>query len=366
MAPLLGRPLSDYVFADAASSDAMARAEESLRQTAITQPAVLTVDVALTRLLAEYGIEPDMVMGHSLGEYAALVAAGSLPFRQALEAVSARGKEMHRVSVADNGRMAAVFAPLGEVERVLATVGGYVVVANVNSYGQAVIGGATDAVEAAVAAFHREGMHVRALPVSHAFHTRIVAPASEPLRRVLAELDLRPPRVPVVANVHGDFYPMGDGAVPEMIDLLARQIASPVQFVRGLETLYGAGVRVLIGSVRRRRFTGLRKTSSGRRRMRWRCSRITRRWATRRRSTTDCAACGPPARGWPARCQPIPRESRSPRSTRCQPIPRISRVPRARPTPSLASSSPGSSNKASRSTVGAAPRPRRPPVSYRW
>jgi acyl transferase domain-containing protein len=80
MAPLLGRPLSEIIFADPRDPAALARAEEDLKQTAVTQPAVLTVDTAITRLLAAYGVRPDMVMGHSLGEYGALVAAGALPF----------------------------------------------------------------------------------------------------------------------------------------------------------------------------------------------------------------------------------------------------------------------------------------------
>ena len=87
----------------------------------------------MTRLLAAYGIQPDMTMGHSLGEYGALVASGALPFEDALEAVSARGRGMTQVAVADNGKMAAVFAPLAEVERILKTVNGYVVIANINS-----------------------------------------------------------------------------------------------------------------------------------------------------------------------------------------------------------------------------------------
>ncbi|MCP3956867.1 MAG: SDR family NAD(P)-dependent oxidoreductase [bacterium] len=246
MEPLLGNPLSDYVFVDAEDPAAMARAAEDLRQTEITQPSVLAADVALTRLLAAYGIEPDMVMGHSLGEYGALVAAGCLPFDQSLGAVSARGREMSRVSVADAGRMAAVFAPLEEVERVLDSIDGYAVVANINSHRQAVVGGATAAVEEAMAAFERAGHDVRQLPVSHAFHTRIVEPASEPLRRMLGDLDLEPPRIPIITNVTGAFYPMGPNVEPEMIDLLARQIASPVQFVDGLETLHEAGARIFI------------------------------------------------------------------------------------------------------------------------
>ncbi|MFN8642283.1 MAG: acyltransferase domain-containing protein [Candidatus Binatia bacterium] len=246
MTPLLGKPLSAYIFVDGSDAAAVARAEEDLRQTAITQPAVLATDAALTALLGAYGIAPDMVMGHSLGEYGALVAAGALPFADALEAVSARGREMSNVAVDDNGKMAAVFAPLAEVERILAGIDGYVVIANVNSHGQAVVGGASDAVDRAVEAFTAAGHTAVPLPVSHAFHTRIVAPASVPLRATLERLHLASPRLPIVANVDGQFYPTGDGVVPRMLDILARQVAEPVQFITGLETLYAAGARVFV------------------------------------------------------------------------------------------------------------------------
>src|SRR4030095_12051271 len=113
-------------------AEIIAGAEEALKQTEITQPAVLACDIALTRLLAAHGLVPDLVMGHSLGEYGALVAAGALPFADALEAVSARGREMVHLRLADNGRMAAIFAPPEQVRRTLEAVGGYVVIANVN------------------------------------------------------------------------------------------------------------------------------------------------------------------------------------------------------------------------------------------
>jgi malonyl CoA-acyl carrier protein transacylase len=246
MTRLLDKRLSDYIFVDPADNGAIANAEANLRQTAITQPAVLATDIALTRLLAAYGIQPDMTMGHSLGEYGALVAAGALPFADALEAVSARGREMTRVSLKDNGRMAAIFAPLHEIERLLKTVDNYVVIANINSNSQAVIGGASQAVEQAMQVFLNAGYNAVPLEVSHAFHSSIVAPASEPLRRVLERLRVEPPRLPIVANVTGDFYPGGADAKPQVLDLLARQIAAPVQFVSGLRTLYDAGVRVFV------------------------------------------------------------------------------------------------------------------------
>src|SRR6266581_3375935 len=246
MVPLLGKPLTEFIFVDGSDPAAVAGAEADLMQTAITQPAVLTVDLALTRLLAAYGIEPDMVMGHSLGEYGALVASGALPFASAMEAVSARGREMSSITVEDTGKMAAVFAPLAEIERVVGELDGYAVIANINSTGQAVVGGASDAVEQAVAAFTEAGYQAVLLPVSHAFHTRIVAPASEPLRRALERLKLRPPRLPIVANTSGEFYPMGEDVVPQMLDILSDQVASPVQFVKGLGTLYEAGARVFV------------------------------------------------------------------------------------------------------------------------
>jgi acyl transferase domain-containing protein/NAD(P)-dependent dehydrogenase (short-subunit alcohol dehydrogenase family) len=246
MIPLLGKPLTEFIFVDKTDEVAVAQAEDDLRQTAITQPAVLATDLALTRLLAAYGIEPDMTMGHSLGEYGALVAAGALPFQDSLEAVSARGRGMTSVAMADNGRMAAVFAPLVEIERILKTVKGYVVIANVNSNTQGVIGGASQAVEQAMEIFQKAGYDVAALPVSHAFHTSIVAGAGEPLRRELQRLHLQSPRLPIVANVNGEFYPMGPDVVPQMLDILTRQVASPVQFIKGLRTLYDAGARIFV------------------------------------------------------------------------------------------------------------------------
>jgi acyl transferase domain-containing protein/NAD(P)-dependent dehydrogenase (short-subunit alcohol dehydrogenase family) len=246
MTPLLGKPLSEFIFVDHGDADAVAKAEDDLRQTAITQPAVLATDLALTRLLAAYGIEPDFAMGHSLGEYGALVAAGGIPFADALEAVSARGREMTRFSPEDKGLMAAVFAPLKEIEQILKTIDGYVVIANINSEHQSVIGGASKPVEQAMAALQKAGYEVSPLSVSHAFHTSIVASASEPLRRVLERLHLQSPRLPIVANTNGEFYPTGTNVVPQMLDILAQQVAAPVQFIKGLRTLYDAGARMFV------------------------------------------------------------------------------------------------------------------------
>ncbi|MCC6521117.1 MAG: type I polyketide synthase, partial [Polyangiaceae bacterium] len=223
MTPLLGgRSLTSLVFVDAKDPSELKKAEEALRDTTITQPAVLAVDVALHRVRSAYGLRPDMVMGHSLGEYGALVASGALGFGAALVAVSARSAEMARVAVGEQGAMAAVFGPIGEIERVLASVDGYAGVANLNGPKQAVVGGTVAGIERAVAAFERAGLRSVPLSVSHAFHTKLVAQASEPLERVLAGLGLEPPRVPIISNVTGGFYPMAPDAVPQMIELLGK------------------------------------------------------------------------------------------------------------------------------------------------
>ena len=253
MTPILGRPISSYVFVDG-KEDAITRAELKLRSTDITQPALLAVHVAMLRVLAKYGFKPDMVIGHSLGEYAALVASGILSLSEALQVVSARGQEMAKVAADDNGCMAAVSAPLSEVERILKTVEGYVVIANINSPVQCVIGGATTSVEAAIAAFLGAGLQATKIPVSHAFHTRIVAPASQPLRKVIARMNVQTPRIPIVANVTGKAYPT---EVEGILDILAAQVASPVQFVKGVETLYEQGARIFVEVGPKRVLSGL-------------------------------------------------------------------------------------------------------------
>ncbi|MBP1622730.1 MAG: beta-ketoacyl synthase, partial [Acidobacteria bacterium] len=246
MEPLLGRTLTSCIYLDESDEAALAAAEEGLKQTAITQPAVLATETALARLLGAYGITPDMVMGHSLGEYGALVAAGAISFEEALKAVSARGNEMTRCALDDNGMMAAVNGPLDKIEKVLGAIDDYVVVANINSTREAVIGGTTTGIQKAIEALRNAGCTAQPLRVSHAFHTRIVAPAGESLAKILGTMGLRPPVIPIVSNVTGEFYPMGPGVVPEMIRLLGKQVSSPVQFVKGLNTLYNAGARLFV------------------------------------------------------------------------------------------------------------------------
>ena len=242
MTPILGKPLTEYIFVEGDEAD-QARGKGALRNTIITQPAVLTCNVALMRMLGDYGYYPDMVVGHSLGEYAALVAAGVMPFEDALRVVSARGQEMSKTGDGDGGCMAAVTAPLAEVQAVLERIEGYAVIANINSPNQSVIGGTTPAIEQALAAFTDSGYQAVKIQVSQAFHTKIVEPASQPLRQIIAQMHISAPELPIVANVHGSWYPQGR---EEILDILAAQVHSPVRFVQCIQTLYDAGGRVFV------------------------------------------------------------------------------------------------------------------------
>ncbi len=250
----LGRPLTDLIRRDPSLTEE--EQFDRLRQTEISQPATLTIDVAILRLLASFGVRPDVVAGHSLGEYGAAVAAGMLTFHDALIAVSARGREMAAVKLPDFGKMAGVATNVETVEAVLAEIPGYVVAANKNCPTQTVIAGESEAVEAAIEAFRSRGLTVHPLPVSHAFHSRIVAPASEPLRRVLSGLDLREPRRRVTTNVNSRYYPTGPGSRDAAIDILARQVASPVEWIAQIERMYADGARIFVECGPKRALTG--------------------------------------------------------------------------------------------------------------
>jgi acyl transferase domain-containing protein/acyl carrier protein len=242
-----GETLSSFVLRTALSKDERMEAEHKLKQTEYTQPAMLTADLAIERTLNAFGYEPDMVAGHSLGEYAALMASGILDMDGALRAAAARGTEMGSVEIDDQGLMASVTAPYDEVEKVLEATEGYVIAANKNSPKMTVIAGETAPVKAAMATFEAQGFNCVPLATSHAFHSRIVAPANEPLRRFLEGLEIRWPTVPITANVDGTFYPnKGEDAKTSILEKLAPQMASSVEWTEQVRTMYAAGARMFL------------------------------------------------------------------------------------------------------------------------
>ncbi len=248
-----GVKLTDILWPTPDTPENQKLSNEKLKLTEFTQPAVLAMDVAILRLLKQWGIQADMVAGHSLGEYGALVAAGVLSFADALHAVAARGREMANVDLPDLGKMASIPADWETVSAAIKDVDEYVICANKNCPSQTVIAGSSAGVDAAVAKLTEQGLQCIFLPVSAAFHSDIVAPASKPLRNVLARLDVQAPKTRILSNVGAQ--PYGDD--PEAIrDNLAVQVASPVEWIDIMERMYDEGVRTFIEVGPKKALTG--------------------------------------------------------------------------------------------------------------
>ena len=217
--------------------------EDQLKLTYHTQPALLTVSIALLQALESAGVKPDYVAGHSLGEYSALVAAGVLRFEDAVRTVRARGLYMDEAVPAGQGAMAAVLgAERDALQSLCATVSdevGKVELANVNCPGQIVISGTGAGVAAVVERGKSAGAkRVIPLEVSGPFHSSLMIPAAEKLRETLHNVPFQPANVPVVANVTGQ--PTTDA--DQFRGLLVEQVYSPVLWEDCVQMMIAAGV----------------------------------------------------------------------------------------------------------------------------
>ena len=233
----LGEPLSRLCFEGPAGE---------LTLTANTQPAVLAVSVAVYRLLASRGVQPALLAGHSLGEYSAHVAAGTLAFADALRTVRRRGLYMQEAVPVGEGAMAAVLGLDAEaVARACADAaqGEVVSPANLNAPGQVVIAGGRAAVSRAGARARELGARrVLPLPVSAPFHCALMRPAQARLEPELRALVVSDPALPVVANV--DAEPKRDAAAA--IDALVEQVSAPVRWEAVVRRLSASGARLYV------------------------------------------------------------------------------------------------------------------------
>jgi [acyl-carrier-protein] S-malonyltransferase len=233
----LGESLSTLIFDGPA---------DTLTLTENTQPALLTASTAAYRVLAARGLEPAMVAGHSLGEYSAHVAAGTMDFADALRIVRNRGRYMQEAVPAGTGAMAAILGlDVDAVNRACddGAQGEVVSAANLNAPGQVVIAGDAAAVTRAIERAKALGAR-RAIPlqVSAPFHCALMKPAEERLAPGLRALSVRTPRVPVVTNV--DAQPATDGAAA--IEALIRQISAPVRWEDVMRRLLADGATTFV------------------------------------------------------------------------------------------------------------------------
>ena len=231
--------------------------EDDLKLTANTQPAILTVSVAAARVLAEKSITPDFVAGHSLGEYSALVAAGSLKFADAVKLVRKRGTYMQEAVPAGQGAMAAIMglSPAVVLDACKRAAEGEICSpANLNSPEQTVISGHAGAVKRAVEIASQLGAkRSMVLPVSAPFHSALMMPAQEKLEKDLNAAEFTELQVPLVTNVDADSIRQGEEARSALI----RQVTMPVRWEESMRMLLDEGVNTFVEVGPGRVLTGL-------------------------------------------------------------------------------------------------------------
>jgi len=244
----LGFPISKMCFEGS---------EEELKLTANTQPAILTVSVAAYRVVAEKGLAPDFVAGHSLGEYSALVAVGSLDFSDAVRLVHKRGKYMQEAVPAGQGGMAAIMGISPAVVQDAckrAAEGEICSPANLNSPEQTVISGHASAVKRAVEIASQLGAkRSMMLAVSAPFHSALMMPAQEKLEKDLRATSFADLQVPLVTNVDADTIRKGH----EAREALIRQVTMPVRWEESMRLLLDEGVNTFVEVGPGRVLTGL-------------------------------------------------------------------------------------------------------------
>lgn len=226
---ILGFRITDIMFAGT---------DEELKQTKVTQPAIFLHSVILAKSLGDQ-FNPDMVAGHSLGEFSALVAAGALSFEEGLRLVSKRAMAMQRACEINPSTMAAVLAlPDETVEKICAETEGVVVAANYNCPGQLVISGSIESVDKACAALKAAGAkRAMRLAVGGAFHSPLMEPARAELSKAIEEAVIVAPKCPVYQNV--DAMPHTDPA--EIKANLIAQLTAPVRWTQSVQHMVADG-----------------------------------------------------------------------------------------------------------------------------
>ncbi len=229
-----------------------ARQLDEITDTRVAQPALGIVDMATADLLSSFGIKPQMLAGHSYGELVGLWYAGCFDDHQLIELSKRRGEAILGATGADPGGMAAIMADADTVRDAISDAS--VVIANMNGPKQTVISGPTENLEAVLADLRLKKLRGKRIPVACAFHSPLVAGATDSLNGVLANMELRPPTVDVWSNTHASVY---SDNVSELRETLADHVAKPVRFVEQISNMVDAGATIFVEVGPGRVLTGL-------------------------------------------------------------------------------------------------------------
>lgn len=232
---VLDKPLLDVIFAEDEATS------ELINETAYTQPALFAIEYALAQLWLSWGVRPDTVMGHSVGEYVAACLAGVFSLEDGLKLIAARGRLMQ--GLPPGGAMGAIFTGEAAVAAAIAPYAAQVSIAAVNGPTNIVISGEGTAVSAILDHFQEKGIKSRPLVVSHAFHSPLMEPMLAAFGRVAASVTYNAPRLRLISNVTGELA-MGD--VVANADYWCNHVRSAVQFAPAVEALYAQQVDILL------------------------------------------------------------------------------------------------------------------------
>ncbi|MBE1556834.1 non-ribosomal peptide synthetase [Sporosarcina limicola] len=226
----LPQPLLQYLFSEQLGKE--------LNDTRITQPALFALEYALAKLWMSWGIQPTMMIGHSLGEYVAACVGGGLTLKEGLLLVMNRGRLMHELC--EQGAMVSLIGSVEEVKYFLDSTKGLVDISAINSSNQVVISGTRDGVDHLCELWEQNGGVFKKLPVSHAFHSFMMEPMLKEFSKYLEKIDWQPLKYPIVSNFAGELETiMGS-------DYWCKQLRNPVQFLKGIKWLNKSDIDVFL------------------------------------------------------------------------------------------------------------------------
>nr|WP_167854701.1 type I polyketide synthase [Haliea sp. SAOS-164] len=241
-----GAQLSQFIFPRGCYTEAEQRAaSQALTSTDVAQPALGTASIAYLRMLDSLGLKPDMVAGHSYGEFTALHAAGVFDFGTLMSLSEARGRlivDAAREAGSELGTMAAINAERDKVEQIIAGIDG-VIVANHNAPLQIIVSGSQDGVAKAIEACKQQGVDATQIPVAAAFHSSFVRPAQQGLAEIISSTSWKKPEVEVYSNTNGIAH--GD-SVESLKGTMIEHLVQPVEFVKEVEAMHADGATVFV------------------------------------------------------------------------------------------------------------------------